>query len=325
MAYDTDDQRVRRPVTDWAGDWDWLDPAWGAEAPEIWQSLRDAGCDVAFTERYGRAWMPIGYDAISEVAYDTEHFSSFRVSVSHPDSPVRPAPPITSDPPEHHEHRRLLLPAFSPKAVDPLKDETRRYCRELIERLDGLDVADAAGDYSQHIPVHLIAHMVGVPESDADVFRDWIFRNFQLGPIDPHAKMQLQQDMADYFDQLLDARVAEPADDLATLVTTAEIDGQPVSPRAATRVSVADDPRRHRHHVECDRLWYLALRHQRARPRSIDGARVRRSAVADGDRGGAALLFPGDDGASSRRRHRGRRMPGAAGRAGAAHVSGRQP
>ena len=183
---------LRRPVTDWAGDWDWLDPAWGADAPEIWQSLRDAGCDVAFTERYGRAWMPIGYDAISEVAYDTEHFSSFRVSVSHPDSPVRPAPPITSDPPEHHEHRRLLLPAFSPKAVDPLTEETRRYCRELIERLDGRDVADAAGDYSQHIPVHLIAHMVGVPESDADVFRDWIFRNFQLGPIDPNAKLQLQ-------------------------------------------------------------------------------------------------------------------------------------
>ena len=151
MAYDTDDhtddQMVRRPVTDWAGDWDWLDPAWGAEAPEIWQSLRDAGCEVAFTERYGRAWMPIGYDAISEVAYDTEHFSSFRVSVSHPDSPVRPAPPITSDPPEHHEHRRLLLPAFSPKAVDPLRDDApllpradraprrlgrRRRCRRLL-------------------------------------------------------------------------------------------------------------------------------------------------------------------------------------------------
>jgi hypothetical protein len=238
MAYDTDDElfegSLRRPVTDWAGDWDWLDPAWGAHAPEIWESLRDAGCDVAFTERYGRAWMPIGYDAISEVAYDTEHFSSFRVSVSHPDSPVRPAPPITSDPPEHHEHRRLLLPAFSPKAIDPLTDETRRYCRELIGRLDDVRIADAAGDYAQHIPVHLIAHMVGVPESDADVFRDWIFRNFQLGPIDPNAKVQLQDDMAAYFDQLLDARLAEPADDLATYVTQAELGGRPV-PRVLQR------------------------------------------------------------------------------------------
>ena len=127
MAYDTDDQlsdrALRRPVTDWATDWDWLDPAWGSDAPEIWRMFRESGCEVAFTERYGRAWMPIGYDAIAEVAYDTEHFSSFRVSVSHPDSPVRPAPPITSDPPEHHEHRRLLLPAFSPKAVDPLTEE----------------------------------------------------------------------------------------------------------------------------------------------------------------------------------------------------------
>jgi cytochrome P450 len=234
MAYDTDDHSVRRPVTVCAIDLDWLDPSWGAGSTEIWQSLRDAGCDVAFTERFGRAWMPIGYETISEVAYDTDHFSSFRVSVSHPDSPVRPAPPITSDPPEHHEQRRLLLPAFSPKAIDPLHDETRRYCRELIERLDGLDVADAAGDYSQHIPVHLIAHMVGVPESDADVFRDWIFRNFQLGPIDPNVKVRLQEDMAAYFDELLDARIAEPADDLATHVTRAELGGQPI-PRELQR------------------------------------------------------------------------------------------
>ena len=71
--------------------------------------------------------------------------------------------------------------------------------------------------------------MVGVPESDADVFRDWIFRNFQLGPIDPNAKLQLQAEMSAYFDEILDARLAEPADDLVTHVATAEHDGRPVS------------------------------------------------------------------------------------------------
>ena len=265
MAYDTDEHTRcagRSPTGPVTGTGSIRPGVPGA--PEIWQSLRDAGCDVAFTERYGRAWMPIGYETISEVAYDTEHFSSFRVSVSHPDSPVRPAPPITSDPPEHHEHRRLLLPAFSPKAVDPLTDETRRYCRELIERLDGRDVADAAGDYSQHIPVHLIAHMVGVPESDADVFRDWIFRNFQLGPIDPNAKVQLQEDMAAYFDQLLDARRRRARRRPGDVRHAGRARRPAGSARAATRVPVAADPRRHRHHVERDRLGAVALRHEPA-------------------------------------------------------------
>ena len=326
MAYDTDDHTLRRPVTDWAGDWDWLDPAWGAEAPEIWQSLRDAGCDVAFTERYGRAWMPIGYDAISEVAYDTEHFSSFRVSVSHPDSPVRPAPPITSDPPEHHEHRRLLLPAFSPKAVDPLTDETRRYCRELIERLDGLDVADAAGDYSQHIPVHLIAHMVGVPG-----VRCRRVPRLDLPQLPARADRPARQGATAAGHGGLfrptprrpGRRAGRRPGDATS--RTAEIDGQPVS-RELQRgylsllILAGIDTT---WSAIGSGLWHFGT--NVARPRSVDGTDVRRSAVADGDRGGAALLLAGDDGPSGRRRHRGRRMSGPAGRAGAAHVSGCQP
>ena len=66
--------------------------------------------------------------------------------------------------------------------------------------------------------------------------------------------------MAAYFDQLLDARVAEPADDLATYVTHGR-DRRPAdSARAAARVPVAADPRRHRHHLEYalgTALWHL--------------------------------------------------------------------
>ena len=30
------------PVTDWVNDWDWLDPQWGPNAIEIWNSVRGA-------------------------------------------------------------------------------------------------------------------------------------------------------------------------------------------------------------------------------------------------------------------------------------------
>ncbi len=227
MAYDTTSD-AHGPVTDWAHDWDWLDPQWGERAPEIWAELREAGCPVAFTERYGRAWMPITHEAVAGIAQDTDHFSSFRVSVSKPDSPVRPAPPITSDPPDHHGHRRLLLPAFNPRNVAALEEPTRRYCRELVAAVAGRDEADAAVDYSQHIPVHVIAGMIGVPEDDADVFRDWVHRNFQEAPRDNAVKVALQAEMTGYFGRLVDERAADPRDDLATLVATAEIDGEPV-------------------------------------------------------------------------------------------------
>lgn len=228
MAYGTDDVVQSEPVEDWANDWDWLDPSWGKHAPEIWASLREQGVTMAFTERYGRAFMPVRHEAVNEIAHDTEHFSSIRVGVGQPGAPVRLAPPINSDPPDHHGHRRLLLEPFGPKKVRALEEPTREYCRSLIAKLDGQDTTDAALAYSQNVPVHVIAEMIGVPEADADIFRDWVHRNFQLAPKDNSEKARVMHDMNAYFDVLLDARLSEPKDDLATLFAHAVLDGEPL-------------------------------------------------------------------------------------------------
>jgi cytochrome P450 len=226
MAYDSEPIDAP-PVVDWINDWDWLDPDWGPNAITIWNSVREQ-CPVASTERYGRAFMPVTMDAVSAVANDTVNFSSIWVNLGRPDAPRRPAPPITSDPPEHHDHRRLLLPSFSPKKVALLEDELRQYCRELIAGLKGSPTADAAEQYSQHIPVHGICVLSGIPEGDADLFRDWIYRNFQLAPRDNNVRIQLITEMTSYIDALLKDRLDNPRDDMLTGIANAEIDGVPV-------------------------------------------------------------------------------------------------
>ena len=91
MSYDTTSTPESPPVTDWLNDWDWLDPQWGPNAIDIWNSVREQGCPMAFTERYGRAWMPVTMEAVTAVAHDTETFSSQWVSVARPDVPCGPA------------------------------------------------------------------------------------------------------------------------------------------------------------------------------------------------------------------------------------------
>jgi cytochrome P450 len=227
VAYESE-QVDLPPVTDWINDWDWLDDQWGPNAIDIWNDVR-AQCPVATTERYGRAHMPVTMEAVTSVAHDLEHFSSIFVSVARPDAPRRPAPPITSDPPDHHDHRRLLLPSFSPKKIALMEDDLRAFCRSLIADLEGAERADAAEQYAQHIPVHGICRLLGVPESDADMFRDWIFRNFQIAPRDNAVKIQVQQEMDAYHEMMLQRRIDEPRDDLLTLIAHAKIDGEPVS------------------------------------------------------------------------------------------------
>ncbi len=218
------------PVKDWLNDWDWLDDQWGPNAVEIWNSVREQQ-PLAMTERYGRAHMPVTMAAVQEVSHNTEDFSSVWVSVSRPDAPRTPAPPITSDPPDHKGHRRLLLPAFTPKRIDPMEEEMREFCRSLIADIGDSPTADGAVQYAQHIPVHAICQLVGIPESDADMFRHWIYLNFQVAPKDNTVRLQLQGEMDTYFAKLLRAREADPQDDMATLVATAIIDGEPISER----------------------------------------------------------------------------------------------
>ena len=105
------------PVTDWVNDFDHTDPRWTENPFPIWDELRGE-CPVVHTKRFLGCYMPTTYEAVKQIAYDTEHFSSRRVIVRD----VRPeivntAPPITSDPPEHKPAKQLLLPPFTPDAM----------------------------------------------------------------------------------------------------------------------------------------------------------------------------------------------------------------
>ena len=215
------------PVKNWVTDWDWLDDGWGENAIDIWNDVREQ-CPVASTERYGRAFMPVTMEAVRQIANDTDNFSSAWVAVARPDAPRHPAPPITSDPPDHHGHRRLILPAFNPKAVAAIEPALRSFCRKLIADIGSSPTADAAEQYSQHIPVHGICIITGLPEEDADLFRDWIYRSFQLAPKDNTVRAQVATEMTQYIDVLLKDRLNNPKDDLLTVVANAQIDGQDV-------------------------------------------------------------------------------------------------
>jgi cytochrome P450 len=208
-------------------DWDWLDDGWGENAIDIWNDVREV-CPVGSTERYGRAFMPVTMDAVRDIANNTEDFSSIWVNVARPDAPRAAAPPITSDPPDHHGHRRLILPAFNPKAIAAIEQEMRDYCRGLIKDLDGMDAVDAAVQYTQNIPVHGICIVTGLPEEDADLFRDWIYKNFQLAPKDNSIRLQVLTEMTHYISAILKDRLDNPKDDLLTVVANAEIDGKEV-------------------------------------------------------------------------------------------------
>ena len=224
----------RAPVADWAIDFDHFDPQWTADPYPIWDALRQR-CPVATSQRFeDGAYFATRYEDVHAIAYDAEHFSSRRVIVREQKlNPPLIAPPITSDPPEHTSARKLLLPAFAPKEIAKLEAGTRAICRSLLDDIGDRPECDGAVDYAQHIPVRVIAHLLGVPESDGDLFRDWIHRTLIEGVRNPQAAISAMQEQSVYFKSRIDARRAAaadtPGDDLVSFLIRARCDGQPLS------------------------------------------------------------------------------------------------
>jgi hypothetical protein len=219
----------RTPVEDWAVDFDHFDPQWTSDPYPIWDDLRSR-CPVATSQRFeDGAYFPTRYEDVREIAYDSEHFSSRRVIVREHKLPLMPGPPITSDPPEHTPARKLLLPAFAPKEIAKLEERTRAICRSLLDAIGDAAECDGAVDYAQHIPVRVIAHMLGVPEGDGDLFRRWIQKVLIEGVRDPAAAMQAVHEMNAYFNAQIELRRASPGDDLISYLLAADFGGKPLS------------------------------------------------------------------------------------------------
>jgi cytochrome P450 len=218
------------PVTDWVNDFDHTDPQWTADPFPIWDELR-AKCPVVHTERFLGVYLPTTYEAVKQISYDTESFSSRRVVVRNVRPEItQPTPPITSDPPIHKPAKQLLLPPFTPDAMKKLEPRVRAICNELIDNLIKDGKCDAAAQYTKHIPTRAIAHMLGIPEKDGDLFVRWIHQILELGIHDDTILMQAVHEMGAYFAAHIADRRLNPKDDLISdLIRAKGPDGQPLS------------------------------------------------------------------------------------------------
>jgi cytochrome P450 len=226
------------PVEDWATDIDHADPAYNPRAPEIWAELRADGCPVAHTDRYHGMWAPITAELVREVAYDTDHFTSRAVVVSTAiigaQAPIGGAPPITSDPPFHQLARRLLLPPFAPRKIEPWEPEIRLLCKQRLDDLGditpGETVVDVAAQYAAHIPVNVIARMLGFPVEDDDLFRDFVHHTLEGVNREPEVRAESFRQLDAYIDVQIEDHRANPRDDLTSYLMEVELGDQKLSP-----------------------------------------------------------------------------------------------
>jgi cytochrome P450 len=199
--------------------------------PEM-AELRDR-CPVSRTP--GGAWYLARFDDVMDATKDV---GTFQASFREPGVVVPDEEQLVSEIPEpRHGHvRRIINSAIAQHRIGRVEPFCTQLCHDL---LDGLLAADGPVDlvagYVTPIPSSVIAHLLGAPQEDFELWTRWSDEVVQ-GTYPTRNRTERGEgfagahpEFAAYVDDLIVARRAEPRDDFITRLLQTEADGRRLS------------------------------------------------------------------------------------------------
>ncbi|MCU1690923.1 MAG: cypA [Frankiales bacterium] len=209
----------------WSAHFDGMDPALSrGRFFRVSDELRTT-CPVARSDRYEEGfWVLSDYDDIEQVHLDPETFSSYPV-VCPSFGNLRPMIPIESDPPLHQSYRAVVSNFLSRKQQLAKEPHFRALAAAQLDTFVARGECDITKDFCLPFVLRVLTDMLGVPDEDLETMGDIGMRLVRLDASRGNPAEQLYG----YFQKLVAYRREHPGDDLVSLITHSEIDGQPLS------------------------------------------------------------------------------------------------
>jgi cytochrome P450 len=222
---------------------------------------------VAANDKFDPFWAVTRHADILEISRNNARFAS---AVRSPtliekaaDAMVRPITPnqdghlirslVQMDAPDHMKYRLLTQSWFMPKNLRTIEARIREIAKATVDEMmalagdDGVGTCDFARDVAAGYPLHVVMNILGVPAEDEP--RMLMLTQQLFGPTDPEINraqseitspeqaIQMLQfvvaDFENYFSAITADRRANPRDDLATVIATGKVNGQPIPDREA--------------------------------------------------------------------------------------------
>ena len=183
-----------------------------------------------------------------------------------------------------------------PRMVNQLHDRINAAADRIIDSVIEQGTADFVTDIAAELPLVVIAELLGVPNEDRHRMFDW--SNRMIGSEDPEyqtgeeASQQAAMELYAYASELFAAKRADPHDDLMSVLTGVDIEGEKLSGHGARAVLPAPHGGRQRDHPESDLRGDGCVLRQ---SRPVGAAPQRPFAPAVGRGGDAALRHAGDE------------------------------
>lgn len=141
------------------------------------------------------SWFLTRYDDLQAVYRDNKTFSSdkkvefgAKYGETSPLYRHHTTSLVFNDPPLHTRVRRLLAPAFTPRALKLLEHRFEALVARMLDRAETHGGMDVIADFTSALPVEIIGDMLAVPHEDRHLLRDWSLAI--LGALEPVLTVQ---------------------------------------------------------------------------------------------------------------------------------------
>jgi methyl-branched lipid omega-hydroxylase len=218
-----------------------VQPFWAATVDERLRAFalmreRSGGVEYQLDDRGKGLWSLTSHAAVGRVSRDPATFTStagFSLDDFPPEVLEVMASIIAMDDPRHGRQRKLVQSAFSPRAITRLTESVDRLADSIIDELREQREFDFVTAVGGNLPLQVICDLLDIPASDRPEVRRLI--NSIIGVNDPdfggpQEALQALMALYGYAIDLGNQRLAQPGDDVTSVLMHAEIDGVRLTP-----------------------------------------------------------------------------------------------
>jgi cytochrome P450 len=227
---------------------------WGGPHPDpypIYRRLREIA-PVFRSERLGQ-WVVTGYPEVVDLHVKHREYGvgvNANLARNEPryerSSYFQFIPRMTPwiDPPQHTRLRNLFAPAFTPRRINVMQEFIRTRVDELIDDMEASGSPDFIREVAIKLPIASICHLLGLPGEAERIGIKWAQSMAEailsVRAVDESVLAIANESVSEgssYLGDALNARRADPKEDLLTALVQAENDGDRLSEDEATAIS----------------------------------------------------------------------------------------
>jgi cytochrome P450 len=178
--------------------------------PDPYTPLKEAASRCPVVAAPNGAVVVTGAANVAAVFKDS---ASFRNELRPPKPGTQPSL-VHLDGDEHTRMRKLVVKAFTPRAVKNVEDPTYAIAHGLVDRFIGRGSADLCAEFAFLLPAMVIAELVGIPEGDRSQFVEWADDAITAAGPNSSGYAESDPELREYVLGIIDQRRKVPGEDL---------------------------------------------------------------------------------------------------------------